>query len=159
MSTTPDPGRTASAGKRWRFGVHTGWSVIVYTAVLVAVIGGTRRYDPNRPPDLLDFATTVCTYLLLPAFYGLCAGVILWRRATHAGRGYLVGAAAVGAVTVTLAWWVDSTLSGADCRPSDCVAAVPDPGYFTAAYAVSILPAVVTPLLLAIVRWPRPMEA
>jgi hypothetical protein len=150
------PSDAMAAAKRWRFVLYLAGSVILCAVWLVVLMGGGPKYDPNRRPDLVDFTMTVCGYVLVPAVYGLFAVVVLLGGPGRAGRRFFIGAAVVGAIATTLALTFDLTFSGIDCRPADCVAAVPEPGYYKSAYAVSLLPAVVVPLLLALVRWPRP---
>jgi hypothetical protein len=146
------PDAPAVAG-RWRFRVYFAWSLAVCVVWLVLLLGGGPAYDPDRRPDLLDFALTVWSFVLIPALYGLFALVVLLQGAGRAGRGFLIGAVMIGVVATAMALWFALTFSGIDCRP-DCVAAVPDPGYYKVAYAVSLIPAVVMPLLFAVVRWP-----
>lgn len=153
MSTPSDLADAPPRATRWRLVVHFAWSLAVCAAYLVLLLGGRPRYDPDRRPDLLDFAVTVESYLLIPALYGLLALAVPRWGAGRAGRGFFVGAVAIGLAATTLALVFDLTISGIDCRP-DCVAAVPDPSYYKVAYAVSLIPAVVVPLLLAVVSWP-----
>ena len=153
MSVPSDQPDAPVAAKRWRFRFHFAWSLAVCAVWLVLFLGVRPGYDPDRRPDVLDFALTVWSFVLIPALYGLFAVVVLRRGAGRAGRGFFIGAVATGVVATALALVFNLTFSGIDCRP-DCVAAVPDPGYYKVAYAVSLIPAVVVPLLLAVVRWP-----
>jgi hypothetical protein len=156
MSTPPAPPDVTASAKRWRFRLYFTISAIPVAVWVTELLGGGRGYDANRRPDLLDFATTVNYYLAIPALYGLFAITALLDRPIRAGRGYFIGAVVVGLVATAFALKFDLTFSGLDCRPDDCAPAVPDPGYYKAAYWASLVPAVVLPLLLALVRWPKP---
>jgi|SRR6185369_2367565 hypothetical protein len=140
---------------RWRFGIHFGISIAIL-AILFA-LHASRGYEPNRPPDALDFVATVCAYLAIPAMYGVFA-IVPWCTRSSA-RTFFEVATLIGVAVTTAALGLDLTLSGVGCRP-DCVAAVPSHTYYQAAFVVSLLPAVAVPALLGFVRWPkRPRQA
>jgi hypothetical protein len=156
MSTPPALPDATTGAKRSRFRFYFTVSLIPVGVWVTELLGGGRGYDANRRPDLLDFAMTVSSYLVIPALYGLFAIAALLDRPIRAGRGYFIGAVVVGLVATAFALKFDLAFSGIDCRPDDCVPAVPDPGYYKAAYAASLVPAVVLPLMLALARWPKP---
>jgi hypothetical protein len=136
---------------RTRFFSYAGCSAAVLATALV--LGLTVPYDPERRPGVVDMAGTVAGFVMVPAVYGLFAIIPALLRSV--GRGYFWGAIALALVTVTATFGLSYVFSGIDCRPSDCVPAVPDKSFFVIAYALSLLLAVVAPALLAFVRWPQ----
>jgi hypothetical protein len=136
---------------RTRFFWYAGCSAVLVAAGFV--LAHTVPYDPDRRPGAVALAGTVLGYVIVPALYGLFAIIPALRGSVR--RGFFWGAIAVGILGATAALAFDLTFNGIDCRPSDCVAAVPDDRFFVIAYVLSLLLAVVAPTLLAFVRWPR----
>jgi hypothetical protein len=95
----------------------------------------------------------VLGFVMVPALYGLFA--IIPALLGSVRRGFFWGAIAVGILWATAALAFSLIFNGIDCRPSDCVPAVPDDRFFVIAHVLRLLPAVVAPALLALVRWPR----
>ncbi|NUT33081.1 MAG: hypothetical protein HOV79_08405 [Hamadaea sp.] len=135
---------------RTRYFWYAGCSAAIAAAHVI--LGYLVSYDADRRPGALELVITVLSYLLLSALYGLFAVVPALRGST--GRGYFWGAVAVGVLGTTAALKFDLLLNGISCSPH-CVAAVPGDSFHWIAYAVSLPLAVVPPMLLALVSWPR----
>ena len=69
-------------------------------------------------------------------------------------RVYLASAAVVGLLTTAVVVYFDYVLGHLDCA-DDCVPSVPTAGFYVVVWLVSLAPAVVAPLLLGFIRWPR----
>jgi hypothetical protein len=136
---------------RTRFFWYAGCSAAVVATGFVLVY--TVPYDPDRRPGAVELAGTVLGFVTVPALYGLFAIIRALRGSVR--RGFFSGAIAVGMLYATAALAFSLIFNGIDCRPSDCVVAVPDNQFFMIAYVLSLLLAVVAPALLALVRWPR----
>jgi hypothetical protein len=130
-----------------------GAAAVLATLVLLVAIGrltGPHLYDADKPPGLVDGLQELLFSLAFPAAYGLGAWVVPRRF----GRVYLASAAVVGFLATAAVLNFDYGLSHIDCG-DDCVPAVPTAGFYVVVWLVSLGPAVIAPLLLGFLRWPR----
>jgi hypothetical protein len=140
--------------RRRRLAVYASGATAVL-AILVAWVAigrltGPPSYDAYKPPGLADGLQELLLSLAFPAAYGLGA----WVVPRWFGRVYLASAAVVGFLTTPAVLYFDHGLSHIDCG-DDCAPAIPTTSFYVAVWLVSLGPAVVAPLLVGFLRWPR----